>query len=517
VAGSTQSVDGLGAPVRLRVLGGLDVRDADGRPIEALLAQPRRLCLLALLAIESIHGACPRERLMATFWPDHAAAQAAANLRQAVAFLRRTLGDDVLVAHGRHALGIDLQRLHCDAVARLRGDEGAADDAGELLAGVHPGGVGEAWDEWLQMQRQRLQPQPPAAPTGSETLPARPEARAAYLHGRFHWTRRPRESMKALASLERAVALEPGFAPAHAALADVYNTLGSWESGALAPADAFPKAREAALRALALDPCCAAAHTSLAYATAHFEWQWQAAHERFGRALALDPGYAHAHHWHAHLLVATGRFREAEAAGRRALELQPLDVIINVHMAWHHWLARSAEAAIEQAARTAHLDETDHWPPFFRGMACVLCGRATDAVDALRESCVLSRGNAVMRAGLGFAYAAAGERRLARQLLREFEAAAGTQQRYAYEAAVIEATLGDHDAAFVHLDDAIAARSGWLAYLAVDPRLDPLRGDARYERLARRLGLERVARTKPSAPSPQASSAQLPGSGTGAA
>jgi tetratricopeptide (TPR) repeat protein len=516
VAGSTQSDAGVRAPVRLRVLGGLDVRDAEGRPIDALLAQPRRLCLLALLAIESMHGACTRERLMATFWPDHPGAQAAANLRQAVAFLRRTIGDDVLVAHGRHALGVDLQRLHCDAVARLNGEGSAADEPGELLAGVHPGGVGEAWEQWLQAQRLRLQP-PAAAPANSEPLPAQPEARAAYLHGRFHWTRRPRESMKALASLERAVALEPGFAPAHAALADVYNTLGSWESGALAPAEAFPKARQAALRALALDPCCAAAHTSLAYATAHFEWQWQAAHERFARALALDPAYAHAHHWHAHLLVATGRFDDAEAAGQRALELQPLDVIINVHMAWHHWLARSAAAAIEQAERTAHLDETDHWPPFFRGMACVLCGRAGDAVDALREACVLSRGNAVMRAGLGYTYAADGERRLARQVLREFATAAGTQQRYAYEAAVIEAALGDADAAFVHLDHALAARSGWMAYLAVDPRLDPLRGDARYTRLVHRLGLQRVALAVPATPGRPADVAPAAGAGRGSA
>lgn len=476
------------AVIRLQVLGAVDVRGADGLPIAALLAQPRRLCLLTMLAIESMNGGCPRERLMATFWPDHPRAQAAANLRQALAFLRRLLGDEVFVAHGRHAVAVDRSRLVCDAVDRLQAGAAAGSGDGELLAGVHPGDVGEAWAEWLDAQRRRLSPAPGPAPA-AEPLPSHPAARAAYLHGRFHWTRRPRESAKALACLEQAVELAPEFAPAHAALADVYNTLGSWESGALAPADAFPRALRAAQRALAIDPCCAAAHTSLAYATAHYDWQWSSAERQFERALALDPAYAHAHHWQAHLLVAQRRFEDALAAGQRALELQPLDVIINVHLAWHHWLARDAQAAIEQADRTAHLDETDHWPPFFRGMACALCGRADDAVDALREACGLSKGNAVMRAGLGYAYAAAGDVRAARRVLREFDAAAGEQHRFAYEAAVIHAGLGDADDAFARLHDALAARSGWMPYLGVDPRLDPLRADPRYAALERRLGL----------------------------
>jgi Flp pilus assembly protein TadD len=478
--------------IRLRVLGGLDARDAAGMPLDALLAQPRRLCLLAALAIESMHGGCTRERLMALFWPDHAPDRAATNLRQSLAFLRRTLGGGVIVNQGRHALAIDPTRLQCDAVEALHSPPSAnapspAPRAGELLAGVHLGDTGEAWDDWLAQQRRRFDVE--TRPTPSAPLPADPQARAAYLHGRFHWTRRPRESMKALACLEEAVKRAPEFAPAHAALADVYNTLGSWESGALASAEAFPKARDAARRALALDPCCAAAHTALAYATAHYEWQWAVAEQQFQRALELDPGYAHAHHWHAHLLVAQGRFGDALAAGPRALELQPLDIIINGHLAWHHWLDRNADAAIEQAQRTAYLDDTDHWAPFFRGMACAMCGRAEQAVDALREACALSKGNVVMRAGLGYVYAAAGDRRSARQVLREFDAAADRQQRLAYEAAVIHAGLGDVDAAFHRLNDAIASRSAWIAYLRVDPRLDPLRDDTRFALLEGKAGL----------------------------
>ena len=477
--------------IRLQVLGGLDARDAQGVRLDGLLAQPRRLCLLVALAIESMHGGCARERLMAMFWPEQAPERAATNLRQALAFLRRILGDGVIVNQGRHALQVDPTRLQCDAVDVLHTLSGAhassqAPPPGELLAGVNLDEIGEAWEEWLAHQRRRFEGHAQTPP--SPPLPADPLARAAYLHGRFHWTRRPRESMKALACLQEAIARAPEFAPAHAALADVYNTLGSWESGALSTAEAFPKARDAAQRALALDPCCAAAHTALAYATAHYEWRWAAAEQQFQRALALDPSYAHAHHWHAHLLVAQGRFDDALAAGERALELQPLDIVINVHLAWHHWLDRNAEAAIEQARRTAYLDETDHWAPFFRGMACAMCGRAEHAVDALREACALSKGNVVMRAGLGYVYAVAGDRRSARNVLREFDAAAVQQQRLAYEAAVIHAALGEVDAAFDRLRDAIASRSGWIAYLGVDPRLDALRGDARYASLALALG-----------------------------
>jgi Flp pilus assembly protein TadD len=151
--------------------------------------------------------------------------------------------------------------------------------------------------------------------------------------------------------------------------------------------------------------------------------------------------------------------------------------------------ARAADAAIEQAERTSYLDESDHWPPFFRGMACAMCGRAHDAVDALREACTLSKGNAVMRAGLGYAYAVAADRKAARQLLREFDEAAAEQHRYAYEAAVIYAGLGEVEHALERLGDALGARSGWMPYLAVDPRLDPLRGHARYREIEQALGL----------------------------
>lgn len=466
--------------IELKLLGALDARGPDGERLDALLAQPRRLALLAYLLLEGRGAACPRERLMALFWPDAAPAQAATNLRQALAFLRRVLGDGVLINVGPQALRVAEDSLRCDALQ--------TEDRRELLQGLNLSGTAEAWEDWLRAQREG----PPEHEPARHEAPSEPDpaARAAYLRGRFHWGRRPRDSLKALASLEEAVRLAPDYAPAQAALADVYNTLGSWEAGTLLPQQAFPQAKQAALRALRQPSCCAAGHTSLAYAQAHYDWDWQGAAEQFERALMLDPGYAHAHHWQAHLLVAQRRFDAARAAGERALALQPDDVIINVHMAWHHWIASEPEAAIAQADRTAELDDTDHWPPFFKGLACVQCGRGEAAVEQLREACRLSRGHAVMRAGLGYVYAATGERRAARTVLREFSEAAATQQRFAYEAAVIHAALDETEPALELLEQALRSRSAWMAYLAVDPRLQALRTQPRFNALLRALGLD---------------------------
>jgi DNA-binding SARP family transcriptional activator len=162
--------------IQLKLLGAVDARGADGQVLTALLAQPRRLALLAFVALESAGGACTRERLLALFWPDHPPAQASANLRQALAFLRRELGDGVVVGVGRHALRVDGTRLRCDTAQ--------AGASGELLQGLHLDGVGEAWEDWLTAQRRRW--------STAQAAPQDTAARAAYQRGLFHWSRRPR-------------------------------------------------------------------------------------------------------------------------------------------------------------------------------------------------------------------------------------------------------------------------------------------------------------------------------------
>jgi len=313
----------------------------------------------------------------------------------------------------------------------------------------------------------------------------------AFLQGRHFWRKRPRDSALALARLREAVERDASFALAHAALADVYNTLGSWEAAALPAMEAFPKAQDAALAALCIDPRCAEAHTSLAYAAMHYLWQWDAAARQFRRALTLNPNYAHAHHWHSHQLMARGDTAASLEASLRALALDPLDLIINVHLAWHYWLAGEYAQAFEQAQRTARLDEHDHWVHFFSGLALSALGESARAVDAQRSALALSANSPVMAAGLGYAYGAAGDRRLARRTLTELPRLAGSVS-IAYEQAVVAVALGDNDVALDHLSEAYRQRSAWLAYVAVDPRLVPLAGDSRFRNLLIAVGLDDV-------------------------
>ena len=313
-----------------------------------------------------------------------------------------------------------------------------------------------------------------------------------YLRGRYHWNRRPRETLKGLEFFERAIAIDPLFALAHAGIADVYNTLGSWEAAQLPSWDAFPKAHAAAMKALEIDPTLAEAHTPLAYAEVHYLWRWDEAEKTFRRALALDPSYVHAHHWHSHFLMAQGRTSESLDASRRALEIDPLDLIINVHLAWHYWLAREQDAAIDQAARTAELEERNPWSPFFAGLAHAAQGDFANAIARHRDAIPLSGESTVMRAALGYSLAAGGERSKAMEVVRGLEAIADTKPVSAYEIAVIHNALGETDQAFQWLDRAYEERSAWLAYLAVDPRLDGLRRDERFVALLRGVGLEQT-------------------------
>jgi serine/threonine-protein kinase len=317
------------------------------------------------------------------------------------------------------------------------------------------------------------------------------EAYNLYLRGRYHWMRRPRETRKGLEYFERAIARDPLFALAHAGVADAYNTLGSWEAAELPSWEAFPRAHAAAMQALSLDPALAEAHTPLAYANMHYRWRWDEAGEDFGRALALDPAYSHAHHWHSHWHMAQGRVAESLDASRRAIQRDPLDVVINVHLAWHYWFAREYDAAIEQAAQTAELDSTSPWPAFFAGMASAALGDTGAAIHQHRLALERGGESPVMYGALGYSLAAGGERPEAERVLRHLYTVAERQSVSSYEIAVIHGTLGDRDRLFDWLDRAYEERSAWLAYLAVDPRLDSVRDDERFRALLRAVGLDR--------------------------
>jgi TolB-like protein/Tfp pilus assembly protein PilF len=310
------------------------------------------------------------------------------------------------------------------------------------------------------------------------------EAYSLFLEGRYLWNKRPGDvAWQALDRFERAIAVDPNFAPAYAALASVYGTLGAWELGLLPPAEALAKAKAAATRALELDPQLAAGHTAVGYTRLHFDWNAERACREFDQAIALNPAWVDAHHWHSHALCAASRFTESLGACRRIVELDPLNPLMHAHVAWHHYMARDFGEALAQSERVVRMEPAFHWGHFFAGWALERLGRGPAAIAALKKAVECSSNSPVMFAGLGHGLAVFGERREALQVVRDLQRMRGEKGLFAYELGVIHAALGDEDQAFKWLTAAVKERSGWIAYLRVDPRLDHLHANPRFTAL----------------------------------
>ena len=351
----------------------------------------------------------------------------------------------------------------------------------ELIAGI----VGQLRVQWLEREPAPAPAPAPASPASRESL----GVYNTYLKGRFYWAQRPQGIDKAIEHFKQAVAADPGYARAHAGLADCYVTLGSWENGTLPPIEAMRQAKQSAERALLLDTQMVEAHTSLAYRTCHYEWDWQAADQQFQRAFELNPNYAVCYHWYSHYLTAVGRTDESLAASLRCLELDPLDLVINIHMAWHHYFARQYEQSIEQCWRTSELHPNSFWPAYFFGLAYAQQGQIGRAVEEFQTAVQMSKGVTFAAAALGHLYGVSGSADKAATVLKELTERARTAYVPAYDLCLVSSGLGRTEQALDFLEQAHAERSGWIAYLRVDPRLDPLRQEPRFVELLRRVRL----------------------------
>jgi serine/threonine-protein kinase len=237
----------------------------------------------------------------------------------------------------------------------------------------------------------------------------------------------------------------------------------------------MPKARASALKALEIDNDLAEAHTTLAYTQLHYDWNLAEAKANFERAFELNSNYVHANHWYSHYCMARGRVEDSLVYSKRSLELDPLDLIINVHMAWHYWLARDPDEALRQSEKTRELDQNIIWPGFFAGLAYEQKGMYEESIDEFQKAQALSGEVTFLKAAHGHALGRSGQKQQARQLLRELEAMQRKKYVPAYDFAIIHLGLGENDHALEWLRKARRERSGWLAYLKVEPRLDGLR------------------------------------------
>jgi serine/threonine-protein kinase len=309
-----------------------------------------------------------------------------------------------------------------------------------------------------------------------------------YLKGRFHWNKRTEEDMqRGIECFERSIRKDPSYALAYAGLADCFNIQGYY--CALSPQETFPKAKANAVQALEIDDSLAEAHTSLAFPTLLYDWDWSSAERGFQRALALSPEYSTAHHWYSEQLALMGRMDEAIDVAKRVLALDPLSLIINTLVGWVHYYARDYDKAIAKLEEVLEL-EPDFIPAhLWLGLAQQQIGRIDAMVERLQKAIDLSDGSPLMWSALGRAYAAAGKSADVQAVLDLLEDQSGSAYVPPYHIAGIHAAAGRPDEAFGWLERALERRDHWVLFLKVDPTWDDLRPDPRFADLTRRIGL----------------------------
>jgi serine/threonine protein kinase/Tfp pilus assembly protein PilF len=315
-----------------------------------------------------------------------------------------------------------------------------------------------------------------------------PEAYQFYLKGRHHWKRWTEEGFyKAIRYFQQAVEKDPSYALAYVGVAESYVLLG-WNSF-LPPKDTFPKGKAAAMTALQLDPDLGEAHSSLAAALWLHDWQWLEAQKEFKRSLELNPTYPVANHWHAEYMTTMGRQADAIAQMKNSQKLDPLSLIINVAIGWAYYLERRYDESLEQLLRTVELDPNFPVTNWALGLLYRATGRCELAITEGEKGVNLSGGSLLMRAALAQSYGKAGRTKEALQILDDLTRLAKQKYVAPHFFAGIYADLGEDDCAIEYLERSYEENSHWLIYLHIDPSMDGLRSNPRFQDLLRRVGL----------------------------
>ena len=329
--------------------------------------------------------------------------------------------------------------------------------------------------------------------TGSEqhVIAARPtenaEAHQLYLKGRFFWNKRTGDDLKkSIDYFEQAIAIDPSYALAYAGVADGYVFLPGYTAGA--PRDCYPKAMAAAKKALELDDTLAEARTSLALAIWYYDFDFSQANKEFQRAIELNPNYAIAHQQYGNnTLSALGRFDDAIAEGKRAIELDPLSLVINADLGADYYFARRYDEAIAQLRKTLEMDPGYYYAYVTLGEALEMKGAPESAIAEYQKARALNDDPFVLGV-LAHIYAASGNKTEALKILDQLKEL--SKQRYvaAYTFALVYLGLGDKEQALHWLEQGYQDRAGAdIGWIRVDHLLDPMHGDPRFEAVAEKI------------------------------
>ena len=355
-------------------------------------------------------------------------------------------------------------------------------DAGDILRLQR-----EVAQEVAQQVRMQLTPKPEGQAGSIDRV--NPEAYEAYLRGRYFWNQRTESGLlKSIEQFQHAIDLDPNSALPYAGLADAYLVFDAWTVEAASHAEIDAKASAAVAKALQLDPAMAEAHTVLA-GLKHGRWDWSGAEAEYRRAIELNPNYAHAHQWYSQLLCELGRFDEGLAEAQRAHSLDPLNLILAADIGNRLYWARRYSDAIAPLQKTLELDSNFAVAHRFLGQVYEQNGTFEAALSELKRAAELSSNNPIDLGALGHTYAMSEQRKQASEILQQLQRLSAKRHVSGYHFALIYAGLGDKENALHWLEEAYREHSTWILHLKVDPRLDPLRSDPRFQDLLRRVGL----------------------------
>lgn len=316
------------------------------------------------------------------------------------------------------------------------------------------------------------------------------EAYQFYLKGRYFVTSKRTEEWikKGIEYFQKAIDLDPNYALAYSGIAEAYGFLAS-STGGWRPHDAYPKAEAAAMKALELDDSLGEAHCSLGFSRLLYDWNFAEAEREFEKAIKLSPNYPNSHDGYGFYLKAVGRHTEAIEKCRAAQKLDPLSPFSHISLGYAYYFARDYEKAIEECRKALEMDKNSTFAHRNLGLAYLQQGKLEKAIEALDNAVKFSQCGLAFESYLGFAYAVAGKREEALDVLTSLKDMDKEQYVPAYNFAMIYAGLGDFDKSFEWFEQARKERSGFLPFLKVEPVVDCLRGDSRFDELLGKIGL----------------------------